>query len=246
MVVSSQSTPKSFGCLMSTRAIQAIQLLKGMPGIVLVQLLRGLPGIFLVAAGGMMIYFAATLTAGTHLNPVPYVVAFGFLIAAAGIVLLFREMGQAGAERAGFDPSKAASDIERVLGQLGKNYDILRQHTKAGFILAALFMTLGILVILAGSAGQLLGFTEQPNGVTAVAGLIVESVSVIGFYLFRTSFKELTATSERLHAMLLLLDAFKRAEALPQDQKTQVTVALIQRLVDYGGADQSAAQPKAA
>lgn len=201
----------------------------------------------LVAAGGMTIYLAANVTVGPRLGAVPYlVIAFGFLVGVAGIVLLFRDVEQPGAEPVGFDPAKAASDMERVLGQLGMNYDILRQQTKIGFVLAALFMALGISVILAGATGEFLGYTDGTSGVTAVAAVIIESISMIGFYLFRISFKELTATSERLHGMLLLLDAFKRAETLPKEQKTEVMVKLIQRLVDYGRDHQSAARAQAA
>lgn len=232
---------------MSARVTQAIQLLRGIPGVILVQLLRGFPGILLVTAGGLSIYFSVVSAGGTTPASISYlVVAFGFFVALAGIILLFRELGQAGAERAGFDPTRAASDIERVVAQLTKNYDILRQQTRAGFVLAAVFMALGILVILAGAAGQLLGIAQGATGVAALVGIIIEAVSVLGFYLFRTSFKELTATSERLHEVVLLLAAFKRAEALPDEQKTQVTMELIQRLVEYARNHHAAAHAKTA
>jgi hypothetical protein len=124
---------------MPERITQALQLLKGVPGIILIQLLRALPGILLVAADGVSIYFAVASAPAAVPASAPYlVIAFGFFVALAGIVLLFREMGQAGAERAGFDPNKAATDIERVVGQLVKNYDIMREQTKIGFLLAAL------------------------------------------------------------------------------------------------------------
>ncbi|HEX2257622.1 MAG TPA: hypothetical protein VHG92_13165, partial [Afifellaceae bacterium] len=219
--------------LMSLRFTQAMQLLKGAPGMVL------------VAAGGISIYFAATGSSGDRMVVLPYfIISFGFLVGVAGIVLLFRELGPPGAKPVGFDAAHAASDIELVLGQLGMNYDILRQQTRAGFILAALFMALGVSVILAGAVGQIFGYTDA--GVTAVAGVIVESVSIIGFYLFRTSHNELTMTSERLHGMLLLLDAFKRAEALPEEQRTEVMLTLIERLVEYGRDHQATAGAQAA
>lgn len=232
---------------MSPRLTQAAKLLKGLPGAIIVQLLRGLPGILLVAAGGVSIYFAVISASGAVPAPILYlVVGFGFLIALAGIVILFRELGPAAAERAGFEAPKATSDIERVVAQLSKNYEILRQQTKAGFVLAAVFMGLGILVILAGAGGQVLGLAQEATGAAAVAGTIIEAVSVLGFYLFRTSFKELTVVSERLHEVLLLLAAFKRAEELPKEQKTEVTMELIERLVDYARAHNPHAHADAA
>lgn len=56
-----------------------------------------------------------------------------------------------------------------------------------GFVLAGTFMALGILVILAGSVGEMFGFTKAASNLTTVAGVVVEAISGLGLYLFNDS-----------------------------------------------------------
>ena len=69
-------------------------------------------------------------------------------------------------------------------------------------------MALGILVILAGSLGEMFGFTKTASNLTTVAGVVVEAVSGLGLYLFKETFKRLNVTSDRLHDMWKILAAF--------------------------------------
>lgn len=93
-------------------------------------------------------------------------------------------------------------------------------------------MALGVLVILTGAVGDMFGFKKETINLTTVAGVIVEAVSGIGMYLFNRTFQQLNTTSDRLHELWKLLAAFKKAEALPENERGTVIVGLINRLVE--------------
>jgi hypothetical protein len=156
-------------------------------------------------------------------------VGTGILISLCGVVLQFREAGAGTVAEIG---TVASSDIEEAVGQLGKNYDILRRQVTQGFILAGTFMALGISVILIGSLGDMFGFTKSTSNLTTIAGVIVEVVSGLGLYLFKETFKQLNLTSDKLYDMWKLLTAFRRTGDLPEDRRADVMVALITKLAD--------------
>jgi hypothetical protein len=150
----------------------------------------------------------------------------------AGIALLFRDLGRSAAVESELDLSVGSSDIEHAIRQLGKNYDILRRQATQGFVLAGTFMALGILVILAGSLGEMFGFTKAASNLTTVAGIVVEAVSGLGLYLFKETFKRLNSTSDRLHETWKVLAAFRKAETLPDEKKSDVIISPINKLVE--------------
>jgi hypothetical protein len=190
------------------------------------------PGFALIVLGFATIYFLA-LRGTSEPNVFNYLtIAFAFLVALAGIVLMFRRGGSGAIiSDAGLSLSVGSSDVEQAVSQLGKNYDILRKQAMQGFVLAGTFMGLGILVILTGSLGEMFGFTKAASNLTTVAGVIIEVVSGLGLYLFKETFKQLNSTSEKLHDMWKILAAFKKADTLPDDRKTDVTIDLINKLV---------------
>jgi len=197
------------------------------------KLLRGSPGIGIVAVGFITIYFLA----GSHSNSEPTIViylsiGFGFLVTLAGIALLFHDLSRPFSVESELDLSIGSSDIEHAVRQLGKNYDILRRQATQGFVLAGTFMALGILVILTGSLGEMFGFTKATSNLTTVAGVIVEAIPGLGLYLFKETFKRLNSTSDRLHEMWKILAAFRKAETLPDEKKSNVIISLINRLVE--------------
>jgi hypothetical protein len=197
-----------------------------------ISLMRGSPGIGLVTVGFMTIYFLAALRSSEPTTITYLAIGFGFLVTLAGIGLLFRDLARTGPAESELDLSEGSSDIERAVRQLGKNYDILRRQATQGFVLAGTFMALGILVILAGSLGEMFGFTKAASNLTTVAGLVTEAVSGLGLYLFKETFKRLNSTSDRLHEMWKILAAFTKAEALPDDKKSDVIISLINKLVE--------------
>lgn len=199
-----------------------------------VSLARRSPGIVLVMLGFTSIYFIAMLRSGAEASLVTYLtIGFAFLVTLAGIFLLFRELRSFPAPGGESEYSLAsASDIEHAVRQLGKNYDLQRRQATQGFVLAGTFMALGILVILTGSIGEMFGLTSAASNLTTVAGTIIETVSVLGLYLFKETFARLNATSDRLYEMWKIFAAFQKAESLPDDRRCDVTVSLINRLVD--------------
>jgi hypothetical protein len=197
-----------------------------------IRLVKSSPGVLLVALGFLTIYFIAGIRSGSEPTIVTYLaIGFSFVMALAGIVLLFRDLSRPGLAESEFDVNES-SDIENAVRQLGKNYDILRRQATQGFVLAGTFMGLGILVILAGSLGEMFGFTKATSNLTIVAGVIVEAVSGLGLYLFKETFARLNSTSDRLHEMWRILAAFQKAETLPDEKKSDVVVSLINKLVE--------------
>jgi hypothetical protein len=199
------------------------------------------PGFLLVLLGFMSLYLIAGLSDRIQTVVLYLGIAFVFVITLSGIALMFRAETVVSLSN---EPSLSveSSDIEQAVGQLGKNYDILRRQVTQGFILAGTFMALGILVILTGSLGDMFGFTRSTSNLTTVAGVIVEVVSGLGLYLFKETFKQLNSTSDKLHEMWKILAAFKKAEELPETLKGNVVVGLIERLVDLPNPGYKASQ----
>lgn len=196
-------------------------------------LIKNSPGAVLVGLGFATIYLLAALIIGDEEpSTIDYLaIGFGFMVAIAGIFLLFKDLGSQ-TENVSLESSVGSSDIKLAVAKLGKNYDILRKQTTQGFVLSGSFMAMGILVILAGSLGEMFGFTKAVGNLTTVAGVVIVAVSALGLYLFKETFKRLNATSDRLYEMWKLLAAFKKAEALPGDKKNDVIVGLINKLVE--------------
>jgi hypothetical protein len=195
--------------------------------------LKTSPGAILVGLGFATIYFLTALRLGDREpTTVDYLaIGFAFMVAIAGIFLLFKDLGKE-SDTVSLESSVGSSDIETAAAQFGKNYDILRKQATQGFVLAGTFMAMGILVILAGSLGEMFGFTSSASNLTTIAGVVIEVVSGLGLYLFKETFKRLNSTSDKLHEMWKLLAAFKKAENLPGEKKTEVTINLINKLVE--------------
>jgi hypothetical protein len=189
------------------------------------------PGMVLVTLGFMILFFSAKVTADVPILATYGAIAFAFIVTISGIVLLFRS----GVATQPSDASLAvagSSDVEETVRQLGKNYDILRRQAMQGFVLAGTFMALGILVILTGSLGDMFGFTKATSNLTTIAGIIIEAISGLGLYLFKETFRQLNATSDRLNDMWRILAAFKKTDDLPEEKKADVVITLINKLIE--------------
>lgn len=184
----------------------------------------------------MLIGFVALIGMGEKVSKILYfVIGFAFFVAATGFVITFLELRTSGKSTESLDVSSEIPDFEHTVRQLSRNYDILRKQATQGFVMAGTFMTLGICVILAGSVGELFGFTKVGSNLTIIAGVVVEAISGLGLYLFRQTFKQLNATSDRLHESWKILMAFKKAEELPDgDKRCELIASLITKLVEGG------------
>ncbi|MHC5056120.1 MAG: TRADD-N-associated membrane domain-containing protein [Planctomycetota bacterium] len=146
--------------------------------------------------------------------------------------MLFRETGGRADGGPEIKLAGEPSSIEHAVDQLSKNYDILRRQATQGFMLAGAMMTLGVLVILAGSVGEMFGFTKTVSNLTTISGVVVEAVSALGLYLFKETFRRLNITSDRLFEMWKLLAAFKKKDDLPDDKRPEAVLALITKMVN--------------
>ena len=185
---------------------------------------RGVEAI-LVLLGLYMIYSHEVHGGGTVGSLLTF--GAGCALVAAGIaVALVRSRAPVVAIE--LEPS---SDLAVALQQLGRNYDLLRQEAMHGFVLAAVTMVLGVLVILAGAGAKALGFVERGGDLAVVAGVVTEVASGAGFYVFKNTLDRLSATSDRLHETWRILAAFTQADRLPDREKAVVKVDLIRKLM---------------
>jgi len=105
--------------------------------------------------------------------------------------------------------------------QLPHNYDVLRRQATQSFVLVCTFMTLDILVILAGSVGEMFDFAKEASNITTIAGVVVEVISGFGLYLFKQTSESLNITSDRLHDTwkTLWLFLWQRLYQMKRNQK---------------------------
>ena len=151
-----------------------------------------------------------------------------FFLIVAGIILIFKDLEL----QIKHEPlPESSSEIEQAINQLNRNYELLRRQTTQGFTIAAIFMFLGLLVILSGSFGEIFGLTSKGANLTSVAGIILEFISGTGLYIYRVNFKRLNSTSDNLNETWKILTAFKKAETLPEDKKSDIKITLIKALV---------------
>ena len=80
------------------------------------------------------------------------------------------------------------------------------------------------------SLGQLFGIMQTANDLITIAGIVIEAVSALGLVLFRETSKRLNTTSDRLHEIWRVLAAFKQAESIEGEKKTEMKMILISRL----------------
>jgi hypothetical protein len=160
----------------------------------------------------------------------------GVVLILAGIVMMFWQLRQEISSDDTEETAIASAQPEHAVSQLSRNYELLRRQTTQGFILSGVFMSLGLLVILSGSAGQFFGFSAQGSNLTTVAGVIMEFISATSLLIYRLNFKRLNETSDRLDATWRVLTAHRLTESLPEDKKAEATLKLIDALIKpYGG-----------
>ena len=123
------------------------------------------------------------------------------------------------------------SQPEYTIVQLSKNYELLRRQTTQGFILSGIFMALGFLAILSGSAGSLFGFTKEGSNLTTVAGVIMEFISGTSLLIYRINFKRLNETTDKLDGAWRVLTAHKLTADLPPEKRVEATMELIRALL---------------
>ena len=121
-------------------------------------------------------------------------------------------------------------DLSLAVKQLSRNYKWIRNQTVYAFYLSAIFMALGVLVILFGSIRVVLGLAENADNLTVIAGIISEFISGSALLLYRSSSRRLNEISTELHQMWKILAAYRLAKDLPKAHQKEAIIPLIQAL----------------
>jgi Na+/melibiose symporter-like transporter len=153
------------------------------------------------------------------------------LIVLAGILMTFHQLRRAEIQVEQEPLPESSDQLEHAVTQLSKNYELLRRQSTQGFILASVFMLLGLIVILSGSVGQLFGFASTSSNLTSVAGIISEFISGTALLIYRINFKRLNETSDKLQQMWKMLTAYRLTAKLPEEQKATATMSVINALL---------------
>ncbi|MBI1280993.1 MAG: hypothetical protein GC179_22905 [Anaerolineaceae bacterium] len=181
---------------------------------------------------GLLIYLLANISTSGFEEPMKTILALvGPIAIGFGIIMVFLEYRTEGRQiKSELLPMESLGDLEQAFQQLGKNYDILRGQTIQGFAMSAVFMTLGLVVILIGATGQMFGLTVANANLSTIAGLITEFISASALIIYRLNFQRLNKVSDELNTTWRLLAAFKRSEALSEDRRGNILEDLIRAL----------------
>ena len=114
-------------------------------------------------------------------------------------------------------------DLGLAVEQLAQNYELSRAQTNSAFILSAVFMGAGLLVILLGAIRALLGEMDNTDTLTIVAGVISEFISAGALALYRSNFNRLNETSSRLYETWKIFAAYKLSKDLSEDDRGAAT-----------------------
>lgn len=166
------------------------------------------------------------------LNPreVTALIIFGILTV-GGIVISYVGVARIDAAKA-IKLTPSTQDFDLAVEQLARNYEAVRAQTTYAFILSAVFMALGLLVILLGSMRVVLGLEGEPNYLVTVSGVIAEFISGSALLLYRSNFKRLDTISLRLDSTWRILAAYKLARDLPKSEQKEAILPLISALAE--------------
>lgn len=211
-----------------------------------VLLRRQVWGPFLILVGAYLIF-----SIGIHPISEDKLIAYvkpvlAIVLILGGILMMFVQLRSDEVLVASPDSERVLSEPEYAMTQLSKNYDLLRRQTTQGFILSGVFMALGLLVILSGSAGEMFGFTKEGSNLTTVAGIIMEFISATALFVYRMNFSRLNQATDRIDSAWRVLTANNLAKTLPDDRRAEATMKLIDALLLSHHNDSSkASQPSA-
>lgn len=121
-------------------------------------------------------------------------------------------------------------DLGMAVEELAQNYELSRTQTNSAFILSAIFMGAGLIVILFGSISVLIGKTGNSNTLSIVAGVISEFISGGALALYRSNFNRLNDTSSRLYDTWKIFAAYKLTTNLSDSGREAATLSLISAL----------------
>jgi uncharacterized membrane protein len=122
------------------------------------------------------------------------------------------------------------NDLSLAVEQLAQNYELSRSQTNFAFLITAIFMGLGLLVILLGGVRIVLGLSDATNTLTLVSGVIAEFISGGALLIYRSNFNRLNDTSTRLYETWKIFAAYELTTDLDNDNREAATMALISAL----------------
>jgi len=192
---------------------------------------RQIWGPFLISVGAYLLFAFRFIEADQSVIIALVKVGLSIALVLAGIVMMFYQLRSDELEVSTAASDDLTSSPEYTVVQLSKNYELLRRQTTQGFILSGVFMALGFLVILSGSAGSLFGFTREGSNLTTVAGVLMEFISGTSLLVYRINFRRLNETTDRMDGAWRVLTAHKLAEGLGEGKREEATMKLIDALL---------------
>lgn len=202
---------------------------------------RNFVGPMMMALGIFLLTSAVAQSSGI-LQTVVLVIA-GILVV-GGIVVTYVAVVKQAPSTMTLIPS-TADDLSLAVQQLSRNYEWIRNQTMYAFYLSAVFMALGILVILFGSARVILGLTGSTDALTVIAGIISQFISGSALFLYRSGSRRLNEISKELHGTWRILAAYRLAKDLPEADQKDAILQLIAALAGISMEEQASSENKA-
>jgi hypothetical protein len=157
-------------------------------------------------------------------------------LVAAGLLVMLVVAWPRGTQNV--DDGSADGSVEglsRVVGQLSRNYNVLRRQATQGFLITMTMMTLGVVAILAGVFGSSIGLQTDAKQLATLGGIVVEVISGTTLLVYRLNFKRLNEVSDRLEENWRILSAHTLVAGLPPERQAEATLMLINALVGRAG-----------
>jgi hypothetical protein len=192
---------------------------------------RQIWGPFLISVGAYLLFALRFGESDQSFFTTFVKVGISIALVLAGIVMMFYQLRSDELVVSSTTSDDLTSSPEYTVVQLSKNYEIRRRQTTQGFVLSGVFMALGFLVILSGSAGSLFGFTREGSNLTTVAGVLMEFISGTSLLVYRINFRRLNETTDRLDGAWRVLTAHKLVEGLGEGKREEATMKLIDALL---------------
>lgn len=115
---------------------------------------------------------------------------------------------------------------------LDQYYLQVRRHSERSLVLTLVFAVFGGLTVLGGVLGGIFSSLTTQSYIATGAGLVVELLSAVFFYLYNQTTQEMNAYYDRLVLAQNLAVAIKAAELLEEEERAKEITAIIAALID--------------
>ncbi len=187
----------------------------------------------MIITGALLLYYTGLSSSDSKTITVwqSIIIGVAIVLSLSGVAMMFVQLRGSDQALAINERPESYREADYIVRQLSQNYQILRNQTSQGFYLSSVFMTVGMMMIIASLFGSSFGLQNTGTNLTTLGGILLEFISGTALLIYRLNFKRLNETSDKLDAAWRILAAYKLTEGLPEEKKSEATLKLIEALV---------------